>query len=80
MASVVRANIRPATQVAGVGDLTGNGTSDILWQNSATGNVDEWQITNGHWAASINLGTHPGNNPIAGVGDFTGGGTRVSLA
>ncbi len=50
-------------QVAGIGDFTGNGTSDILWQNSATGDIDEWQIAGGKWAASVDLGAHPGNTP-----------------
>jgi probable HAF family extracellular repeat protein len=66
-------------QVAGIGDFNGNGTSDILWYNPATGDVDEWLIANGHWAASIDLGSHPGNYQIAGIGDFTGTGTSDIL-
>ena len=62
--------------VVGVGDFTGNGTSDILWQNPTTGDVDEWQINNGQWAASVDLGSHPGSGwQIAGTGDFFGNGT-----
>jgi FG-GAP-like repeat len=61
--------------VAAVGDFTGNGTSDILWYNSTTGDVDEWQIAEGQWAASVDLGSHPGSGwTIAGVGDFFGNG------
>ena len=67
------------SQVVGIGDFTGNGASDILWQNMTTGDVDEWQISNGKWAASIDLGVHPGNYQIAGVGDFTGSGTSDIL-
>ena len=63
-------------QVVGVGDLNGNGTTDILWQNTTSGDVDEWLINNGQWAGSVDLGTHPGNYQIAGVGSFTG--TRTS--
>jgi len=63
-------------EVAGVGDFTGNGTSDILWYDPTTGDVDEWLIANGKWSASIDLGSHPGNGwQVAGVGDFTGNGT-----
>ena len=66
-------------QVAGVGDFTGNGTSDILWQNTSTGDVDEWLIKNGQWAASIDLGSHPGTFQIAGTGNFTGTNTADIL-
>ena len=67
------------SQVVGIGDFTGNGTSDILWQNPATGDVDEWLINNDKWAGSIDLGTHPGSHQIAGIGDFTGSGTSGIL-
>ncbi len=66
-------------QVVGVGDFTGNGTSDILWQNTTTGDIDEWLIKSGQLAGTIDLGTHPGNYQIAGVGNFTGTGTADIL-
>ena len=59
--------------VVGVGNFTGNGTSDILWQDAATGDVDEWLINNGKWAGSIDLGGHPGNFQVAGAGAFVNG-------
>jgi hypothetical protein len=65
--------------VVGVGDFNGDGTSDILWQNTSTGVVDEWTIKNGQWAGSTNLGAHPGNFSISGVGDFLGNGTSDVL-
>ena len=74
------ASVQPGPHPAGynvvaVGDFTGNGTSDILWQNPTTGDVDEWQIANGQWANSVDLGSHPGSGwSIAGVGDFFGNG------
>jgi hypothetical protein len=76
-AASVSPGIHPAGyQVAGVGDFTGNGTSDILWYDPATGDVDEWLIANGKWSVSIDLGSHPGSGwQIAGVGDFTGNST-----
>ena len=66
-------------QVAGIGDFTGNGTDGILWQNSATGDIDEWQIAGGKWSASVDLGAHPGNTPVSGVGNFTGSATSDIL-
>ncbi len=61
--------------VAGTGDWTGDGTDGILWFNASTGDTDEWQLSNGQWAGSDDLGTHPANSDgnsyqIAGVGDF----------
>jgi hypothetical protein len=78
------ASVSPGThpagyQVVGIGDFTGTGTDDILWQNSTTGAIDEWQIVGGNWAGSIDLGAHPGNTPVSGVGDFTGTGTSDIL-
>lgn len=76
----VQPGLHPAGyHVVGIGDFTGNGTSDILWQNPTTGDVDEWLIKNGQWAGSIDLGVHPGNYQIAGIGDFTGNGTSGVL-
>ncbi|MGA2943722.1 MAG: hypothetical protein ABSE50_16965, partial [Xanthobacteraceae bacterium] len=61
--------------VAGTGDWTGDGTDGILWFNASTGDTDEWKLSNGQWAGSNDLGTHPANSDgnsyqIAGVGDF----------
>ena len=44
---------------SGIGDFNDDGSSDIAWYNSATGNVDIWQIVNAHWAGSTNPGSHP---------------------
>jgi hypothetical protein len=61
--------------VVGIGDFTGTGTDDVLWQNPTTGDVDEWQIVNGQWSASVDLGSHPGSGwTVAGVGNFFGNG------
>ena len=65
--------------VVGVGDFTGNGTDDILWQNPTTGDVDEWQISKGQWVGSVDLGTHPGSYQIAGIGNFAGPGASDIL-
>ena len=68
------------SHVAGVADFTGDGTSDILWQNVSTGAVGLWKMSNGGWAGSVDLGTHPGSGwQIAGAGDFNHDGTSDVL-
>jgi hypothetical protein len=50
-----------------------SGTSDLLWYNPATRLVEEWLMSNGRWAGSVTVGTHPdAGASIAGVGDFNG--------
>ena len=61
--------------LAGVGDLTGDGTSDVLWYNVATGRADVWKIANGQWAGSVDLGSHPAGWQPVGYGDLNGDGT-----
>ncbi len=64
-------------RVAAVADFTGDGFSDILWQNVNTGAVDLWKIKHGGWAGSVEFGAHPGSGwQIGGVGDFNGDGTN----
>ena len=65
--------------VVGVGNFSGNGTSAILWQNPTTGDVDEWPINDGQWAASVNLGIHPGNFQIARTGAFVNGNSTSDI-
>lgn len=66
--------------VAGIGDFNGDHDSDVLWRNPSTGQVDQWQIKNGHWSQSIDLGaTKPANWQLAGTGDFDGNGTADVL-
>jgi hypothetical protein len=70
--------------LAGVGDFTGNGTSDLLWRN-ANGTLAEWAM-NGSQITSGQEVTFQGNavdlDPswsLAGVGDFNGNGTSDLL-
>ena len=42
-----------------IGDFNGDGTSDALWFNAATNNVDIWLIQNGQWAAPTSAHTRP---------------------
>ena len=60
-------------------DLTGDGTSDVVWYNSATGKVDLWKIAGGQWAGSVDVGPHPLGWKPAGFGDLNGDGTNDLL-
>jgi VCBS repeat-containing protein len=66
-------------QIAGTGDFNHDGTSDVLWRNQATGQVDEWQMKQGKWNASFDLGSGKGADwTVAGIGDFShNGNTQV---
>jgi hypothetical protein len=79
MASISPGNHPAGYQVVGAGDLTGTGSSDILWFSASTGDTEEWLMKNGQWAGSVDLGTHPGGFQIAGVGDFNGAGAKDIL-
>ena len=57
------------------GDFNGDGTSDALWFNAATNNVDIWSIQNGQWAGSSDVGAHPAGWQPSAAGDFNGDGT-----
>jgi hypothetical protein len=62
--------------LAGVGDLNGDGTSDVVWYDASKGNtVDLWKVANGQWAGSVDLGSHPAGSQLAGIGDLNGDGT-----
>jgi RTX calcium-binding nonapeptide repeat (4 copies)/FG-GAP-like repeat len=56
-------------------DFNHDGTSDLLWYNSATRNVDLWKLANGKWAGSVDIGTHPAGYQALAGGDFNGDGT-----
>jgi len=57
------------------GDFNQDATSDLVWYNATTRNVDLWKLADGKWAGSADIGTHPaGYQPLAG-GDFNGDGT-----
>jgi probable HAF family extracellular repeat protein len=66
--------------VAGIGDLDGDGNSDIIWRNSTTGEVTAWFMNGSTITASADL-TSAGASvrpdaswSVAGVGDFNGDG------
>jgi hypothetical protein len=65
----------PAWTLAGIADVDGDGTSDILWRNVTTSQVDEWHMKTNNWAGSIDLGAGKGSAwQMAGTGDFNGDG------
>src|SRR5260221_629901 len=43
--------------IAGVGDFLGNGQSDLVWQNTSTGQRAIWFMTNGYLQSTLNLPT-----------------------
>lgn len=60
-----------------VADLAGDQMSDLLWRSDSTGNLDEWQIVNGGWTRSVDLGGHPGTGWLpTSAGDFNGDDTE----
>lgn len=64
-------------QIVGTGDFNGDGISDILWRNTATGYLTEWLGTNsGSFAPNSGAGTGAADNSwqIVGTGDFNGDG------
>ena len=61
------------------GDFNGDGTSDILWRNTSSGEVDMWFINNGQHAGGTGVGFVPSVWQIAGTGDFNGDGTSDIL-
>jgi hypothetical protein len=71
--------------VAGIGDFTGNGDADILWRQSGTESLVEWQM-NGGTILSNSAITYQGSTVappsswnIIEIGDFTGAGTSDIL-
>lgn len=55
---------------AGTGDFDGDGKSDVLWRNVATGEVGLWLMNGTAIGAGGAVGAAPIANTIAGVGDF----------
>ncbi|MEJ0075970.1 MAG: FG-GAP-like repeat-containing protein [Alphaproteobacteria bacterium] len=64
---------------AATGDYNSDGTSDLLWFNAATRNLDLWKIQNGNWAGSVDVGTHSAGYVPSASGDFNGDGTSDVL-
>ncbi|RPJ54029.1 MAG: hypothetical protein EHM24_32230, partial [Acidobacteria bacterium] len=61
----------------GVGDVTGDGTADIVWQH-VSGQVHYWSMQGGQRTGGVNVATPVGNDwALRGVGDVTGLGEAV---
>jgi hypothetical protein len=60
------------------GDFNGDGTSDLLWRNAATGAVVDWSMNGGTADGKATLRTDPAWT-VAGVADVTGNGTADIL-
>ena len=75
----IRTVADPSWIVAGVGDFDGDGRSDILWRNTATGDnyiyfMNGLQIANEGYIRKVDQ-----NWSVAAVGDFNGNGTADIL-
>jgi hypothetical protein len=46
-------------RIAGTGDFNGDGETDILWQNSATGERAIWLMNGTSYSRSVSLGVVP---------------------
>ena len=65
---IKRGVVGPDQHFVGIGDFNGDGTSDVLWYNATTRDAEVWKISNGQWAGSVDVGTHPAGYQPAGSG------------
>jgi hypothetical protein len=70
----------PSWSVVGMGDFNGDKYSDLIWRNSVTGELAEWQLHSSDIVGSADLNASgvavrpDASWTIAGVGDFNGDG------
>ena len=55
-------------------DFNGDGKSDLLWQNSTTGECSVWLMSGTVVGSKVSLGTGPAGLKICGTGDFNNDG------
>jgi hypothetical protein len=60
-------------------DFDHDGTSNVLWRNTTTGEVDTWLMNNGQMNGGTAVGSVSSAWQFAGIGDFTGRGTSDIL-
>jgi autotransporter passenger strand-loop-strand repeat protein len=70
-----------AWRFAGSGDILGNdgGVSDVVWQNTSTGEVESWLISNDQVDGGAAIGHASSVWQPLGTGDFNGDGTSDLL-
>jgi hypothetical protein len=61
-------------RLIGTADFNGDGSSDLLWRNTMTGQISVWLISGVTVTASLNVGTVSLDWHILGAGDFNGDG------
>jgi hypothetical protein len=64
----------PSFAVQGASDFNADGTTDILWRNTATGELGIWSMSQAKPFAWTSLGVVTLNYQVAKVGDFNGDG------
>ena len=62
--------------IAGIGDLDGNSTADLLWRDRTTGAVAAWFMDGLTVTSSVVLATISADWIIAGIGDLDNNGTE----
>jgi FG-GAP repeat len=73
-ASMILPSILPNWQIAGVGDFLKNGESDLVLENTVTGEHTIWILNHGVLDRTIAFQTLSGGWDLAGAGDFNGDG------
>jgi hypothetical protein len=69
---------RPTWKAIGTGDFNDDGRSDILFQNTSTGQVSIWEMKGNTLISGGPVSPNPGLSWHAiGTGDFTGGGSDI---
>jgi hypothetical protein len=70
------APLGPNFTVAGepVRDFNGDSSSDVLWRNTTTGEVDTWLVNNGRMNGGTGVGSASSVWQALGTGDFNGDG------
>jgi hypothetical protein len=76
----VTPNPGPAWKAIGTGDFNKDGDSDILWQNTSTGQVSIWEMDGNHLIGGGPVTPNPGPSwKGIGTGDFNGDGFSDDL-